>query len=97
MTVIASAVITSPFRPVESYWFMKWLIKVYRFDSFLLSNSDCAFKIPATVLGESLCHPIDLKIYGMDKETKAAIFWVVGQHFKMCAQQGRKEKFMAKE
>jgi hypothetical protein len=40
----------------------------------------------------TFCHPINPKIYSMDKESKAAIFWVVGQHFKMCAHQGRKGK-----
>jgi hypothetical protein len=31
----------------------------------------------------------------MDKETKATIFWVVGQYFKMCDTKEGKENFMA--
>ncbi len=33
---------------------MKWSTKVCRFDSFLLLNSNCAFKISATVFGNLL-------------------------------------------
>ncbi len=47
---------------------------------------------PCYCFGEPLCHPINPKIYSIDKETKAASFWVVGQHFKMCAHQGREGK-----
>ena len=49
---------------------MKWLAKVCRFDSFFLSNSNCAFEIPATVLVNLSAIPLIQKSTAWTKRPK---------------------------